>query len=389
MSLSSVPEKVRLRLWGKAAGRCEYDGCNMPLWLDLLTQTQFNVAYVAHIIADRPDGPRGDPILSEELKADPTNLMLLCDAHHRLIDKEDLVGHTVERLRSMKARHEDRIALVGSIGPNKQSHVLLYGANIGAHSSNLCLQKAAEAMVPEWYPAESRPLELGLVNSSFTDRDSAFWEIESTHLRRVVAQQIRPRLAQGSVRHLSVFALAPQPLLALLGYLLSDIPAADVYQLHREPPDWKWQAKPSPTDLVIEEPRTIVGEPALVVSLSATIMPSRVMNVLSDPTLWQISHPNPHNDVLKTRKQATAFRSAIRRLLNRIKARHGQDATIHVFPAMPVALAVELGRIVMPKADLPLRIYDENRYTGGFSNAIELTPLMLSAPGLGPLAKVS
>lgn len=165
MSLTSIPEKVSLRLWGKAAGRCQYDGCNTPLWLDRLTQAQFNVAYLAHIIADRPDGPRGDPMLSDRLKADPTNLMLLCDAHHRLIDKEDVAGHTIERLRSMKMRHEDRIALVGAIGPDRQSHVLLYGANIGLQSSNLCLQKAAEAMVPEWYAAESHAIELGMANS--------------------------------------------------------------------------------------------------------------------------------------------------------------------------------------------------------------------------------
>jgi hypothetical protein len=380
MSVTSVPERVRLRLWGKAAGRCEYDGCNTPLWLDSLTQTQFNVAYLAHIIADRPDGPRGDPILSDQLKADLTNLMLLCDAHHRLIDKEDVAGHSVERLRNMKTRHEGRIALVGAIAPDKQSHVLLYGANIGAQSSYLHMQKAAEAMVPGWYPAESHALELGLANSSFTDRDQAFWEIESTHLRRLVAQQLRPRFAQGSVRHLSVFALAPQPLLALLGYLLSDIPAAEVYQLHREPPNWTWQTKSDWSDFIIEEPQIIAGEPALVVSLSATIIPSRVTTILDDPTLWKISHPTPNNDILGTREQAASFRVATRRLLNRIKARHGQDATIHLFPAMPVALAVELGRVIMPKADLPLCIYDESRSTGGFSRALELAPSMLSPP---------
>jgi hypothetical protein len=102
--------------------------------------------------------------------------------------------------------------------------------------------------------------------------------------------------------------------------------------------------------------------------------------VLGNPTLWKISHPSPHNDILKTRRQAGAFRTAARRLMDRIKARHVQEATIHVFPAMPVALAVELGRIIMPKADLPLRIYDENRSTGGFSAAIELIPSMLLAP---------
>src|SRR5207247_537409 len=98
MSVSYIPEKVKIRLWGKAAGRCEYDGCNKPLWLDEVTKAEFNTAYIAHIVADSPDGPRGDPIRSEKLKCDLRNLMLLCDPHHRLVDKEDLSGHPEVRL---------------------------------------------------------------------------------------------------------------------------------------------------------------------------------------------------------------------------------------------------------------------------------------------------
>ncbi len=378
MSVTYIPERIKLQLWGKTAGRCEYEGCNQALWLDSLTKVEFNSAYLAHIIADRPDGPRGDPVLSEQLKRDPANLMLLCDVHHRLIDHEDVAGHSVERLRWMKASHEARIELLSGIGPDKQSHVLLYGANIGAHSSNISLAKAAEAMVPDWYPAESRAIELGFANSSFTDRDPAFWELEAVHLRRLITQQVRSRLSNGLVNHLSIFALAPQPLLALLGYLLSDIPAAEVYQLHREPPNWKWREHSEANGFVIEEPETIAGEPALIISLSATINDSRVESVLENPTLWKLLHPKPHNDILQSKEQARAFRSAVRRMMDRIKARHGQGATIHVFPAMPVALAVDLGRVIMPKADLPIWLYDENRSQGGFSKAVELTPALLA-----------
>jgi len=92
VSVSYIPEKIKIRLWGTAAGRCQYEGCNKPLWLDTLTKYEFNVAYIAHIIADSPDGPRGDPELSFKLKADISNLMLMCDEHHRLIDREDVVS---------------------------------------------------------------------------------------------------------------------------------------------------------------------------------------------------------------------------------------------------------------------------------------------------------
>jgi len=152
MSVTSVPERVRLRLWGKAAGRCEYEGCSERLWLDTLTQVEFNVAYVAHIIADSADGPRGDEDLSPKLKAELSNLMLLCDKHHRLVDKEQVKEHSVERLQRMKREHEDRMELLGDLKPDKQSHVLLYGANIGDQSAALSLRSAAQAMLPEWYP---------------------------------------------------------------------------------------------------------------------------------------------------------------------------------------------------------------------------------------------
>jgi hypothetical protein len=158
--------------------------------------------------------PVGIRYYQNNLKGDLSNLMLLCDAHHRLIDKEDVVGHPVERLRAMKALHETRIEVTTAIGPDKQSHVLLYGANIGLHSSPLSFSSAAAAMLPDRYPAEPHPLTLGMFNSSFTDRDADFWRIESFHLRNMVAQQLHPRLAQRTIDHLSIFALAPQPLLS-------------------------------------------------------------------------------------------------------------------------------------------------------------------------------
>ncbi|MGH9674818.1 MAG: SAVED domain-containing protein [Bryobacteraceae bacterium] len=66
----------------------------------------------------------------------------------------------------------------------------------------------------------------------------------------------------------------------LLGYMLCDIPAAEVYQLHREPPDWRWQPDPAGFDYQSSEPSSTDGPPALVFSLSATITDERVHAVL-------------------------------------------------------------------------------------------------------------
>lgn len=211
-----------------------------------------------------------------------------------------------------------------------------------------------------------------MLNSALQDRNAGYWTAESAQLTSLVSQQVKPRLAQGRVEHLSVFALAPQPLLMLLGYLLCDIPAAEVYQLHREPPDWRWQANPDGFDYSITTPSRTEGPPALVFSLSATINDERIEACLPGASVWKFCSPTPNNDFLKGRVQARLFRQQARQILNRIKAVHGEHATLHVFPAMPVALAVDFGRIIMPKADLKMQIYDQNHALGGFVPALML-----------------
>ena len=57
-----LPEHVVAYVWARAAGRCEFLGCNVPVWKDVLTTKQANVGKLAHIVAASPDGPRGDPV---------------------------------------------------------------------------------------------------------------------------------------------------------------------------------------------------------------------------------------------------------------------------------------------------------------------------------------
>ncbi|MFD1777214.1 SAVED domain-containing protein [Fredinandcohnia salidurans] len=370
MSKTSIPDKVKIRLWGKAAGRCQYEGCNDPLWKDSITQSEFNTAYIAHIIADSPNGPRGHETLSEKLAKDISNLMLMCDKHHRLIDKEDVEGHPVERLMEMKKKHEIRIEMATSMSEDRKSHVLLYGANVGDHSSPIYWERTTPAMLPNRYPAEKPAIELSLKNSPFHDHQEMYWTLERESLRNHFSDKVKRRLVLGDIQHLSVFALAPQPLLIELGVLISDICQADVYQLHREPSDWKWQDDPEGSEYIVEEPDIIHEKVALNLSLSATIDNQRITNVLgTDTSIWNVTISHPNNDFLNSSGQLSKIRTVFRELLNKIKMMHGQDTIIHVFPAVPVSIAVELGRVWMPKADLPLSLYDEK---GGFHHAFTI-----------------
>jgi 2-phosphoglycerate kinase len=88
--------------------------------------------------------------------------MLLCDEHHRLIDKVQVVEHPAERLIKMKHQHEIRIDLLSRLAPEKRSHVVLYGSNIGVHTSPLTYREAATSLLPENYPAEPNAISLSL-----------------------------------------------------------------------------------------------------------------------------------------------------------------------------------------------------------------------------------
>lgn len=78
-----LPSWLVAYLWARAGGRCQFIGCNVPVWKDVLTTRDINHGKIAHIVAFSADGPRGDPIESSKLKLDPSNLMLLCGKHQR------------------------------------------------------------------------------------------------------------------------------------------------------------------------------------------------------------------------------------------------------------------------------------------------------------------
>jgi hypothetical protein len=104
---------------------------------------------------------------------------------------------------------------------------------------------------------------------------------------------------------------------------------------------------------------------ALALALSAKVNDERVIDVLGqDVSIWAIEASSPHNDVMRRTADLAEFRRLPRSTFNEIKAAHGEHAVIHVFPALPVSAAVEVGRAWMPKADLPMVIYDQNRRHG-------------------------
>lgn len=371
-----INDKVQRELWARSAGRCQFNGCNRILYRSPITLEQVNISEQAHIYSFSENGPRGWGPLITNKKAlnDIENLMLMCHDCHKTIDQDENGDrYSGEMLRAWKKQHEERIYIASGIASTKKTHVVFYGANIGEQKSPILKHDAHEALFPDHYPVDENPIELSMV-CSHEDKSEAFWNTEQEHLTKMFLTQIEPKIVENNPAHFSIFALAPIPLLIKLGSLFTDKTSADVYQPIREPKTWRWQSPPENFDFKINPPTSFDHPPVLVISLSAKIDHQRIKDILGDNcTIWEITVDDIycHNDFIKSPEQLSKFRESMRKLIAEIKEKHG-TSELSVFPAMPVSCAVEMGRIRMPKADMPWIIYDQNHKAGKFIRTLRI-----------------
>lgn len=381
MAGTKIDPKVQYALWARSAGRCQFRGCNEVLTGDLLSnRADGKFGYVAHVIGDVPKskggkgGPRYDPVRSAALAGDIANLMLLCGRHHKLVDVDAKDDYPESVLLGMKAEHEARVLLQTAIMPDRASHVLRFAANIGANQALVSKRELWTAMAPDHYPDnDGRSVDLDLPGFSPDDGEAVFWDVHQANLRRQFLDQVRGRIERQDIRHLSVFALAPQPLLIELGRLLGDIVPMNVHQRHREPQTWAWQPDQPPVEFVVGESRDTAGPVALKLAVSAPIDDDRIRAVLGpEVAIWSVDARGAHNDIMRRAADLASYRRLLRSLFDRIKGVHGEAATVNLFPAVPVSVAIETGRVWMPKAHLPMLVYDQNKRLNGFAPTIRI-----------------
>ena len=365
-----IDDKVKLKLWVKSGGRCQYRNCNQILFEDRLTYKDLNTSYFAHIYGFAPGSERYDAVKSPLLEKDFSNLMLLCDACHRKIDREEKDLHPAELLIKMKKEHEDRIEYMTGITDNVRTNVVLYNAKIGGFNPPMETTAIRQLLaIKNLYP-HKESIILGPDRSAIEDGNAIYWDFESQSLEKLFSQRMVNRMTSGE-EHFSVFAFAPMPLLVKLGTLLGNKHRTTTYQYHRDPQGWAWGDTTDFDDFKLIEPEDKAGIPVLNISLSANVDEARIKAMFTDVeiSIWKLTIDNPRLDFLKAEQILSKFRAVAQQTFARIKDVHGHDVEVHIFPAMPVSAAVELGRVWMPKVDLPMVLYDGREK---FMRAIEI-----------------
>ena len=371
---SKLKPAVELALISRSAGRCEFRGCNKYLYAHPLTGDLGNFAENAHLVAFREKGPRGTEGKRPDDIDSIENLMLLCAPCHHLIDTKPKKYPRAE-LEAHKREHEARINRVTSLGPAMQTTVLQLKARIGTSIVEVSQSETAQALLPR-YPA-SDPKIIDLTDLG-EEGDEQFYGFAASRIRQEVRQLYTTGGELEASKHLSVLALAPIPLLMVLGNALSNKVQTDFYQCHRDRPDrWTWHEGKPATAYALHCKRrgSAPDQVALTISLSGTIGDAALApHVDGKFSVYEITldGAQPHPGFLRQREDLEAFRAVYRRFLAEVTRDHADAKVLHVFPAIPAPVAVVCGFDLLPKAHPALLVYDNDKRNGGFVQRLEV-----------------
>jgi hypothetical protein len=363
-----VPEGTRIFLCVRTGGRCEFDDCNEYLFEHHVTRADGLYAEVAHIVAFKPDGPRGSHTRPQDVHA-IENLMLLCPRCHKLIDDHP-DRFTRETLQRFKNAHEEHIRRVTGLPPEKRTAVLVVQATIGEQRVAIPPAHIFEAVSPR-YPISKNGT---VVDLSHIDEGPASIQAATeaiTKKMRWLVESSDSDLAK--TQHLSVFALAPMPVLMFLGRQLSDKVPTDLFQRHRDTETWTWKEESRPPVRYLFrqlQQGTASDKVGLVLSLSGVIGRERWPAEFEEAfSVYEIALADeaPSTGFLRTRADLEGFRRVYQAAIEAIATRHGILRDLHVLPAVPAPIAIICGRERLPKAHPALVVYDYDKTRGGFA----------------------
>jgi len=364
----AIGQEAKFKLWVRSGGRCAI--CNKYL-LDL--NYDVNVGEMAHMVgwSKVKGSPRGDAELALDERNIADNLVLLCADHHKIVDTKALLEEfTIERLIWHKNVHEQRIYHLTSMQADAETFVLRMLGGIRGLQVEVSKEHARQvvfdsemkyAMYLDSFDRHGIEIDLAKLPDPEAQWD-AYWLMG----KYIIDKSLLPLeqgIQQGSVRHLSVFALSRIPLMMYLGYKIGDKIPTSIYQKHRgETETWNWSATAPVEEF---EVRRLVSHGscnvALVLSLSGTI---KVDNLPSDITensnVYEIKpvDATPNRNIFLNKKSAENFTKKYHQLLSQLEVDHKKCREIHLFPAIPVAAAIACGRGLMRGAQPTIIIYD-------------------------------
>lgn len=371
----SIPLRTQLKLWVISGGRCQFPGCPEFLLHDRLTLSEGNYSNISHIISWTASGPRGDIVLSPKLGKDISNLMLTCQVHGKLIDKkENIQTYTVDFLGKVKEEHENRIKIQTEIDVARKSTTVRLQANIRGRLASISQSDAYTALIAAGrYPNDEKGIHVDLSTLHYS-ADTSAWNTAMNQINISLANAFAVGNDQKKHEHLSVFALAPIPILVYLGFKLGNTIPADIYIKLRERP-WHRVSAVSKLQFTFSRPKKKIKSQtvALSIAISGQTKLNEITKIVGkDTPMYEIKLKKAEIDQIESIEDLESFRKSYREAIDKIRECHGKKCKIHLFGAMPACAAVVCGREIIHGVDPSILVYEHMDQEEGFSYALTI-----------------
>lgn len=235
----NIATATKNKVWNDGHGRCMFVGCGESLRYEFLSGTEGNFSYLAHNVASAVNGERGIPFFSSILSDEPDNILLLCDKHHRLIDKVAAADYSASTLALMRKEFCDLAEnlLDGLSFEAVPVYTILWPVN-GQFVSNPQLKDIASSLSLLKSRIKGQERCLTDSNTPYRKKPEKFNE-DLIELIKDEADQI----LQGTKRDgykAALFAFGPMPALIGLGSLLGNKNEFTPMLRYRDSSSWLW-----------------------------------------------------------------------------------------------------------------------------------------------------
>jgi hypothetical protein len=295
----------------------------------------------------------------------------MCHDCHKIIDDVDhRQFFPPDKLRDIKDSFERRIEMVTDHGGLTRTAALRVGGLIRGSLALASQREVAETLLAADY--------LGLVETrrsgDFTCRipgaagGKGFWDSGCQAIDDTL-DLVHQAIDCGDVEHVSVFAIAPIPLLVYLGWNLDDKTPTRIFQKHRDlHQGWSWSTATEPVQFGVSvldhEPLPDSGDRGrdvvLTCGVSSPIDPDLLPAELAGLPRIDVgpSTMAPGPTLITHEESLKNFASIWRGALATVEARFPKAQRWHLVASAPVTIAVETGRSFMRDAHPPVAVYE-------------------------------
>ncbi len=362
-------ERTKCIVWGAAAGRCTL--CNRVVLMNEELGEPVPIGELAHSVGAATNSPRGKSDLTRDERTEPRNLILVCRNCHKPVDDGGQLGRwTIDELREKKRQHEERVRMLTEIGADKAAFIVRLVGPIRGSSPELTPDTVlAAATASGFYPqrlpgAHYADIDLDLRGVSEPTNQWQFGQ--QAELVCGLADRIHDGVRRQAIQRVAVFAFGRIPLLVQLGASLDDKLDTRIFQRHRIDGGnaWLWlsdetRAAFATAKLQEGTDRQLV---AIVLSLSGSIelgdLPEEVSRAYTVYEVRPLGQQGPN--LIASPGDLAVLEGHLRNLFAMVEDLHGKIDVIAVFPAIGVASAVTLGRVLMPEVSPALIMFERD-----------------------------